>query len=144
VSVEIEKPRPDIERLLALPNDRMSVVLVSRAFAVQQGAEEPEAFLRAFARRCRARFVILPWGADGAYATGEDGKILFAPAFPPTRVVDTIAAGDVFNAAVIHALLENRPLDQILSYATRLAGHSCGREGIDDTVDSARGAGIFP
>jgi ketohexokinase len=143
VSVEIEKPRPGIERLFSLPDDRMSVVLVSRAFAAQQGAEEPKPFLRAFARRCRARFVILAWGAEGAYGIGTNDEIHFAPAFAPSRVVDTIAAGDVFNAAVIHNLLEERPLDQALSYATRLAGHSCGREGIGDIVESARTAGLI-
>jgi ketohexokinase len=143
VSIEIEKQRPGIERLFSLPHDRLSVILVSRAFANQQGADEPKPFLQAFAQQCRARFVILPWGPEGAYGMGMGGAVHFAPALRPERVVDTIAAGDVFNAAAIHALLQERPLTQALTFATRLAGHSCGREGIEDSVDSARSAGLI-
>lgn len=136
ISVEIEKHRPGIDRLFTLPADRLSVILVSRAFAAHQGAEEPRRFLKSFSQRCRTSLVILAWGADGAYGMGLDGKVQFAPAYAPERVVDTIAAGDVFNAAAIHALLNGSPLERVLTYANRLAGHSCGREGIDDTLAS--------
>jgi len=131
ISVEIEKPRPEIERLFRLPNDRLTLIIVSRAFAEQQGAREPEAFLHAFARDCNARLLILPWGAKGAYALDRARQVRFAPARPPARVIDTLAAGDVFNAAVIDALLQGADLAEVLERANSLAGRSCGQLGID-------------
>ncbi|MEA3644171.1 MAG: PfkB family carbohydrate kinase, partial [Lamprobacter sp.] len=131
ISVEIEKPRPGIERLFRLPGDRQTLLIVSRAFAEQQGAHEPEAFLKAFANDCDATLLILPWGAKGAYALTEARELLFAPAHPPETLVDTIAAGDVFNAAVIDALLQGAELAEVLERANALAGRSCGQLGID-------------
>ncbi|MEA1050585.1 PfkB family carbohydrate kinase [Lamprobacter modestohalophilus] len=131
ISVEIEKPRPGIERLFRLPSDRQTLLIVSRAFAEQHGAREPETFLQAFANDCNATLLILPWGAKGAYALTAARELLFAPAHPPATVVDTIAAGDVFNAAVIDALLQGADLAEVLERANALAGRSCGQLGID-------------
>jgi len=71
------------------------------------------------------------------------GQLWDSPPYPPTRVVDTLGAGDVFNAGVIHGLLHRRPLDQVLAGACRLAGHKCGQfglHGLDDrlTLDEDR------
>jgi len=137
ISVEIEKPRPEIERLFHLPRDRQSLLIVSRAYAEQQGAREPEAFLAAFAERSNASLTLLPWGAQGAYARTASGETLFAPARPPRRVVDTIAAGDVFNAAAIAALLDRADPVEVLARANALAGRSCGQLGIDGLLPAA-------
>jgi ribokinase len=44
-------------------------------------------------------------------------------------VVDTTAAGDVFRAAFIHALLQRRQPLEILKFATAAAAMSCTRQG---------------
>jgi ketohexokinase len=134
ISVEIEKPRPGIEALFRLPDTAPSIIIVARAFAQQQGAEDPEAFLERFARQCNASLLLLPWGAAGAYALSNSGERYFAPAQPPARIIDTIAAGDVFNAGAIHALVQHSPVDQVLEAANALAGRSCGQFGIDGIV----------
>jgi ketohexokinase len=138
ISVEIEKPRPGIERLFQLPQDRLTVVIVSRAFAEQQGATEPQGFLQAFADQCRATLMILPWGDRGAYAMTAERELLYAPAQPPARIVDTIAAGDVFNAAAIDALLADAAPGEVLARANALAGRSCGQLGIEGLADRGR------
>ena len=45
--------------------------------------------------------------------------------------MDTIGAGDTFNAAVIDALLRGESLGASLAYACRLAGAKCGQPGFD-------------
>jgi len=134
ISVEIEKPRPGIEALFQLPQSASSVIIIARAFAEQQGAQDPETFLQRFAKHAHASLLLLPWGAQGAYALTNERDLLFAPAQPPAKVIDTIAAGDVFNAAAIAALLDKQPVDQVLKSANALAGHSCGQLGIDGIV----------
>jgi ketohexokinase len=131
ISVELEKPRPGIEALYQLPEMAISLLIVARAFAEQQGAHDPNAFLQRFADQSNASLLLLPWGAEGAYAFTSEGERLFAPAQPPAEIIDTIAAGDVFNAAAIAALLDHQPIDQVLQTANALAGHSCGQLGID-------------
>ena len=44
------------------------------------------------------------WGAQGAWAIDHDGGLLHAAASVHEPVIDTIGAGDVFNAAMVHAL----------------------------------------
>ena len=144
VSVEIEKPRPGIDALFQLPANNSIIIIVARAFAEHQGAQDPVAFLRHFANQTNADLILLPWGADGAYALTQARELTFAPAQPPAEIIDTIAAGDVFNAAAIAALLDNQPIDQVLQTANVLAGHSCGQLGIDGIVRSAKAARLLP
>jgi ketohexokinase len=151
VSVEIEKPRDGIEALF----DGADVLIFSRAYALAaspKSTPDPRAALLALAARGDARLCLLPWGADGAYgvAAGMDGCV-FAPVHAPARIRDSLGAGDVFNAAVIDHLLEvgfdaaTTPagLADLLARANRLAGHKCGRDGLNGLVASAAASGLL-
>ncbi len=142
ISLEIEKPRPGIEVLFQLPGTGLSLIIVARAFAQQRGADDPETFLEHFATQCNASLLLLPWGAAGAFARSNNGEHYFAPAQAPARIIDTIAAGDVFNAGAIHALLQHKPVAQILEVANALAGRSCGQLGIDGIVPTEHGTAL--
>lgn len=48
--------------------------------------------------------LICAWAEKGADATGPDGTLIHSDAFPPERLVDTLGAGDTFNASVIYTL----------------------------------------
>ena len=52
-------------------------------------------------------------------------------AYPPNQVVDTIGAGDTFNAALIHSLSSNKTLQDALSYSCEVAGAKCGLIGYE-------------
>ena len=125
VSVEIEKPRPDIDRLLSLA-DR---VLFSRAYANALGWNDPAAFLQAMHSEAPQADLICSWGADGAWACERNGRLYSSPAFPPPRVVETLGAGDTFNAGFIDACLRGQALPSALRAACRLAGRKCGQAG---------------
>ncbi len=137
ISLEIEKTRPDVERIFAGPR----VLIFSRAYALGQGCQDPAAFLAAQWPRTTAELLFLPWGKAGAYGQARQGPLRFAPAQVPAEVVDTLGAGDVFNGALIDGLLAGLGLEALLARATALAGHKCGRDGLAGLVASARISG---
>ena len=70
-----------------------------------------------------------------AYTRGGRGSLLFAegrwsehPGFP-TKVVDTIGAGDSFTAALALGLLAGWPLDEIHQRASEVAAYVCSQPG---------------
>ncbi len=144
-SVEIEKNRPGIETLLPLAD----VVLCSRAYALACGYSAPEPFLAWVATQAPQASVFLGWGEAGAWlqrpqatSTGEAAPPpTHAPACPPPRLVDTLGAGDVFNAGVIDALVRGEDAESALRAGTRLAGRKCGQRGLHGLGKEARPGG---
>ncbi len=137
VSLEVEKPRPGVERLFDGPR----VLIFSRVYAVSRGYADPVRFLADQWSGVSAERLFLAWGEGGAYGQARGGPVRHARSYAPSRVVDTLGAGDVFNAALIDGLLAGIALDALLERANRLAGHKCGRRGLDGLVACARSEG---
>ncbi|MEO1767525.1 PfkB family carbohydrate kinase [Thiobacter aerophilum] len=125
LSLEAEKPRPGLAALF----DRCNVLLTGRAFARALGHGEPRAFLQALRAQAPRPLIFAGWGETGAWALPGSEAPLYTPAFPPPRVVDTVGAGDTFNAGVIHGVLNGWPVDRTLREAASLAGRKCGQVG---------------
>ena len=123
VSLEVEKPRAGIEALF----DKPDLLMFSRDYLDALGALESGAFLRSLPV---GRMATCTRGEAGAWARDAEGNILHAEAHRPDRVLDTIGAGDVFNAGLLHALVRGGGAREALQQATRLAGRQCGREGL--------------
>lgn len=139
ISLEIEKPRPEMELLLR----GSDVLIFSRSYAGSCGYAEPERFLFDQWARTDARLLVLPWGEDGAYAQSRGGALCFEPARTPPRVRDTLGAGDAFNAGLIDGLLAGLDPPVLLARANALAGHKCGMPGMNGIVASARASGVL-
>jgi ketohexokinase len=139
VSLEVEKPRTDIDRLFVGPR----VLIFSSAFVLSRGYSDPVRFLSDQRAKTGAELLILPWGAEGAYGQRRGEPVCFAPAHGPEQVTDTLGAGDVFNAAVIDGFISGLDLRALLERANRLAGHKCGRQGLGGLVASARRRGLI-
>lgn len=122
LSIEAEKPRPGLEAVL----ERADVVFFSRPWAEAAGHTDPAAFLAATLPH-QARTVT--WGAEGAHAAGPEEAPHHHPAAPPESVVDTIGAGDAFNAGALHALAGGGDIHAAARSGNRLAGLKCGVEG---------------
>ena len=127
VSVELEKPREGIERLFEGPD----VLLIAKAFAESCGANDAASYLRDLLKRTTASRCFLGWGRGGGYAVETGRGPWHSPAYRPPQVVDTLGAGDVFNAGVIDGLLRGLDPPSDLQWACRLAGLKCGRIGLD-------------
>lgn len=125
VSIEIEKPRPGIERLYRYAD----LLLFSRAFVKACDYTCADALFDDLRKSGVNAILICAWGDEGAFACDAQGHRYHAPASTPTRVIDTLGAGDTFNAGVILALLEGHPLDSALTAACELAGRKVGQNG---------------
>ncbi len=126
-SLEVEKPRPGIEALFS----RFPLILFSRHYAHERGFPTPEAFLKAQRPLAPRAVLCCTWGGEGAWLSLPDGGILHGPPHPPQRLVDTLGAGDTFNAGIIHARLCGLEWPEALELANRLAGYKCGLRGFE-------------
>jgi ketohexokinase len=125
ISVEIEKPRPDIGKLLPWAD----LLLFSRAYAQAGGFADARELFAALRTQAPQADLVCSWGAEGAWACGRDGLIYASPAVAPAQLIDTLGAGDTFNAACIDARLRGAGLADMLEAACRLAGRKCGQIG---------------
>jgi ketohexokinase len=113
-------------------------------------------FLRHMRRLCPGQELVVAWGAGGAYALAcdDDGSapavvvdaggggatcggnggacvagVVHAPALPLAAVVDSLGAGDCFNAGYVDARARGRPVVEALAWGCRVAGEKCGQRG---------------
>ena len=76
--------------------------------------------------------VIITLGSRGVWAS-QQGKGQRVPGFR-VKAVDTIAAGDTFNGALMTALLEEKPLPEALRFAHAAAAIAVTRKGAQPSV----------
>lgn len=123
VSLEAEKPRDRIEDLFA----QADLLLFSRDYAQARGFVNATGLLNSLPSDSVASCT---WGAQGAWAIDGEGSISHVAASAPDPVIDTLAAGDVFNAGMIHAMSRGLTMPQALEEAVALASLQCTREGL--------------
>lgn len=71
------------------------------------------------AKELGVSYVAIKQGADGAVGY-HDGKIVEASPVQASKVVDTVGAGDGFNAGILYGLLQNWTLDKTLLFANTI------------------------
>ncbi|XP_056624240.1 ketohexokinase isoform X1 [Triplophysa dalaica] len=132
ISVEIEKTREPLYQLF--PHG--DVVFVSKDVARHFGFDSAAAALKGFSSRLRkGATLICAWAEKGADAMGPDGTVIHSDAFPPEKLVDTLGAGDTFNASVIYTLATGGRLQAALTFGCQIAGQKCGVHGYDGIVE---------
>ncbi len=129
ISIEFEKRRPDNERQLLELGEPL---LFSRNYVQERSqAQDPLQFLEILSRQLPGRILICPWGEEGVYAIDQEGVIHHQSAKKISPVVDSIGAGDTFNAGIIHGFLQRDTLPHILRFACQIAGEKCAQNGLD-------------
>jgi len=131
VSVEIEKNRTDgdIHSLLPLAD----IIMLSKPFALSQGFISATDCLQYFSQQFSDKIISCTWGNKGAWIV-KNGNIYHSPAHQPTKVIDTIGAGDTFNAALIDALIKKHSIESAVTTANKLAGLKCAQAGFENLV----------
>ncbi|XP_072899383.1 ketohexokinase isoform X1 [Hemitrygon akajei] len=129
-SVEIEKTREELYQLFR----HGDVVFVSKDVARHFGYNSAsEAVKGLYSRVKPGAYLICAWAEEGADAMGPDG-VFHSNAFPPKKLVDTLGAGDTFNAAVIFGLYNGKSIQEALTFGCQIAGKKCGIQGYDGIV----------
>ena len=86
--------------------------------------------------------LVVAWGEQGAscfHPAENNAEIFSCPAYPPAGgVVDTLGAGDTFNAAVIGGLAVGLSLSRSVSLGCHLAGIKVGFRGFTGLKGDAR------
>jgi len=135
VSIEIEKNRDDIESLFTRPLNKNTIYFFSHHFAQQKNIDTAENLLTHYQKRLPDNLLVCTWGTQGAFAIQND-RLYHAKAYPPPCVIDTIGAGDTFNAGFINASLANHNTQKALDLASQLAGKKCGISGLHNISQS--------
>lgn len=127
ISLELEKPRDGIEAAWVMAD----LLICSRGYAAHHGHDDPVSFLGWMREKSPQAVLVVAWGESGAYGLAVDGEMIHSPAFKPKQVIDTLGAGDTFNAGLIASLADGFKLPEALQAACRMAGKKCGVFGLD-------------
>lgn len=130
ISLEVEKVREGIEQLFPYAD----LLLFSREYAQHCNADGAQDFLQALQLENHHAIACCTWGDKGAWARDSNGTTTHAPALTPAKVVDTLGAGDTFNARMIDQLVQGKDLQQALTSAVNLAGKKCGIYGLKGLI----------
>lgn len=126
-SLEIEKSRADIESLFSLPD----WLLFSKDYALSQHQPNATSFLNSLTRHHPVQ-ATCTWGESGAWLRDESQGIIHQATHNHLNIIDTLGAGDTFNAGFIHSQTQGKTHAKSLYYATQLASHKCTQSGLDD------------
>lgn len=126
-SLEVEKMRPDIESLFDIPD----YLLFSKHYAEQQQFTSAHALLNSLDNSISATCT---WGELGAWLKTAHNSIQHIPSPIQANLVDTLGAGDTFNAGLIDQLVTGKTLDQAVLYANQLASRKCGQQGFEQLL----------
>lgn len=126
ISLEVEKDRP----LLAQLMPQVNILFFSQTYAQHLGFAEAAPFLYQMHRQAPNAQLFCGWGSLGAYAMSAGGDLFFEAATSHLNIVDTLGAGDTFNAGIIDALVRGHNTQEALTLATRLAEKKIQQKGL--------------
>lgn len=126
ISLELEKHRPGLEKVATMAD----VLFFSRPYAEHAGFSEPEVFLSETSRKFPRTLISLTWGAQGAWGS-QSGHTFHIPAHPVTNIIDSVGAGDTYNAGAIDALASGKTFEESITAGCCLAELKLGRHGLN-------------
>ncbi len=133
ISLELEKYRDNDDQLMALAD----LLMFSRDYVEHLGFTHPRSFLLTQQAIYPDKRITCTWGKGGSYGIEAGRDIIHVSLSQQTDIVDTIGAGDTFNAGLIHALLNHSDFPTALSQACHLATTKIGQQGLGQLVTKA-------
>lgn len=117
----------DFREVVLRAVERADVVLGSAVDEIAALGDDSDPITAARSLGAGDRLIVARMGAAGAIAV-EGRKITSAPGFD-VDVVDTVGAGDAFNAGFIAARLEHRSVDEALAWGNAVAASTIAGPG---------------
>lgn len=131
ISLEAEKNRDGIAQLFAL----VGLVLFSANFHnSQMNKADSVNFLQAFQQNYAGVIASQTLGSQGACLLDANGQ-LYVQAVDKIAVVDSVGAGDVYNALIIDGMLAQLDYSDALRNACNLASKKCMQLGFENLFD---------
>jgi sulfofructose kinase len=112
--------------LEGLAAEATHIVASAGGALVLTGVDDPKAAVSALRERYRV-FVAVTAGERGCF--WSDGETVRHTPAPLVEAIDTLAAGDVFHAGFALGLVEGRPMDEVIAFASAAAAIKCTRFG---------------
>jgi ketohexokinase len=128
ISLEVEKPRDGIETLF--PN--VNLIIFSHHYAKAKGFSDGQALLESL--ELPNANTVCTWGSDGVWFKAINSDVEHINAEKVSPVIDTLGAGDTFNAGLIHSLISKHSLKEAVIYANKLAAKKCQQPGLDNLM----------
>ncbi|MCU7938870.1 MAG: ketohexokinase [gamma proteobacterium symbiont of Bathyaustriella thionipta] len=125
ISLELEKSRDNIESLIKYAD----IIIFSRHYAQTQGFNRADDFCQYMGKKYTHKIIFCAWGSLGAAAIFKQ-NYYWQDAYL-VDAVDTLAAGDVFNAAIIDHQIKKKTIQKSLANACKLAAQQCAHKGIE-------------
>jgi len=132
-SLEIEKPRPDIQLL----GHGAEIVFYSRHYVQAMGYTNAVDFLRGYDAFAPRAGIVCTWGDQGCYYrhAKNSRQIEHVPAHDLSPVIDSVGAGDTFIAGFLHTWWQTRDINQSAQFANRLAAKKCAQVGFQGLAE---------
>jgi fructokinase len=140
------RPTSDIDRIIELSLFRADWVKLNEdelrfiAALLKLASRSPDELVQSLFRHLLSerKLVLLTRGERaGNVIGGSNRAIPFREPGVPTRVIDTVGAGDAFTAAMVCLNLEGRPLVECARFANHYAARVCEHTGATPRIDRA-------
>ncbi len=133
ISLEIEKSREGIEALF----NQANLLIFSHHYATEQGFSDGEMLLKHIQASVPNAKLVCTWGEQGAWFADINQPIQYIKAEVIHPVIDTLGAGDTFNAALIHHLIQGDSLKESVKNANYFAAQKCKQFGLDNLLQKS-------
>lgn len=127
ISIEFEKNRTNISDLYSYAD----VLIFSKSYCINLKQYDPVNFINNLNRSLTNKTIVVPWGEDGSYGSTDSSKVIYLPAISNKAIIDTVGAGDTFNAGIINSEIKGDDLKNGLIKSNKLASYKISNFGFD-------------
>lgn len=127
---------PNID--IITPNETETEILTGIKVVDEESAREAATYFH----QKGVQIVVITLGEKGVYLSQNGEETAMLQGFR-VNAVDTTAAGDIFNGALVSAILENKPLVDAISFAQAAAAISVTRFGAQPSMPTRQEVDAF-